>query len=76
MGADNGDRVLHCTNCHSLLRNSRFQQALRKLRPKDENFVHINKRWRPSDKLVQLFGRVSGLREIIEELVCIISPNT
>jgi len=76
MGADNSDRVLPCTNCHGLLRNSRFQQALRKPRPKDENFIHINKRWRPPGKLVHLFGRISGLREIVEESVRIISFNT
>jgi hypothetical protein len=63
------ERAHLCTNCISLLHNRRFQQALRRPRPKDKNFIHINKRWRPSGKLVELFGRVSGLREIIEESV-------
>jgi len=58
-----------CPNCSSLLLDPRLVQALRQPRPKDENFIHINKRWRPSGTLVKLFSRVSGLREIIEESV-------
>jgi hypothetical protein len=67
---DDNNRVLPCPNCACLLRNHNFRQALNKPRPKDENFAYINKRWRPSGKLIQLFGRVTGLREIIEESVC------
>jgi hypothetical protein len=64
------DRVLPCSNCAHLLRNHNFKQALNKPKPKDEHFPYINKRWRPAGTLIQLFGRVTGLREIVEDSVC------
>jgi hypothetical protein len=30
----------------------------------------MNGQWCPSDKLIELYGQVSGLREIIEKSVC------
>lgn len=55
-----------CLNCESLLQDYYFKKALRRKPPADKNLIHMNKRWRTPDRLVNLFGRVSGLREIIE----------
>ena len=55
-----------CFNCESLLQDYYFKKALQKRPPTDKNLIHMNKRWRTSDRLVNLYGRVSGLKEIIE----------
>lgn len=55
-----------CFNCKSLLQDYYFEKALWKRPPADKNLIHMNKCWRTPDRLVNLFGRVSGLREIIE----------
>ena len=55
-----------CFNCESLLQDYYFKKALQRRPPTDKNLIHMNKRWRTSDRLVNLYGRVSGLKEIIE----------
>ena len=45
-------------------------EALKKEPPIDKNFKYMNGQWCPSDKLIELYGQVSGLREIIEKSVC------
>ena len=63
------DRVHPCSNCGSLLHDAQFKRALNKPVPKDRNIKYLNKRWLPSDKLISLYARVVGLKEIIEESV-------
>lgn len=64
-----GDRVHPCSSCGFLLGDAQFKRALNKPPPKDRNIKYINKRWLPSDKLISLYARVVGLKEIIEESV-------
>ncbi|KAF7972553.1 hypothetical protein HWV62_17764 [Athelia sp. TMB] len=60
------ERALPCSKCAELLRDNRFKQALMVPRPDDENCAFINERWRPPQKVAELYGRIHGLREIFE----------
>ena len=55
-----------CLECKSLLLDSDFKRVLRRKPPTDNNIIHMNKRWKTPKLLVDLFGRVSGLQDIIE----------
>lgn len=70
--ASEDERVLPCSNCTGLFRNHNFRQALNRPRLKDKHYVFINKRWRPPKKIAELYGRIHGLREIIETAVSLI----
>jgi hypothetical protein len=57
--------LLPCRNCNDLLKLKTFKNIVRKPRPADENYKHINIEYR-NETLASLFGRCKGLREIIE----------
>lgn len=56
---------LPCQKCSELLTLKAFKNIVRKPRPTDEKYRHVNNEYR-NDRLASLFGRCSGLREIIE----------
>ncbi|KAH7904197.1 hypothetical protein BJ138DRAFT_1107029, partial [Hygrophoropsis aurantiaca] len=58
-------RIQPCSSCRSLLSNARFRQSVRKKMPKDEDFVHVNYRFRPG-AFATIYARTIGLKEIIE----------
>jgi len=59
-----------CSPCLSLLRSKTFQNAIRREPPLDKNYVHVNHRFRNST-LGEIYARTVGVREIIEDEVCI-----
>ncbi|KAF7970334.1 hypothetical protein HWV62_24362 [Athelia sp. TMB] len=68
------ERPLACPKCDELLRLSNFKKALDIPMPEDENFRYNNKRWRPPRQLTELYGRITGLREIIETADSVNTP--
>lgn len=56
---------LPCESCSNLLNLKAFKNIVHKPRPTDKNYRHVNNEYR-NDRLASLFGRCSGLREIIE----------
>ena len=58
-------QLLPCKNCNALLKLKAFKNILRIPRPADENYKHINIEYR-NETLASIFGRCTGLREIIE----------
>ncbi len=54
-----------CTNCRAVLNSKKFQTALRRQGPDDENYSRTNFMWR-NPVLGKIYARVVGLKEIIE----------
>jgi hypothetical protein len=54
-----------CTKCHALLSEAAFKKALKIPLPTEENCRYINKQYL-NPAAVQLYGRVTGLRELLE----------
>ncbi|KAJ6556704.1 hypothetical protein B0H10DRAFT_2201541 [Mycena sp. CBHHK59/15] len=64
-GGLDGSRVLPCSECSSILGNSRFKQAIRLPIPADENYLYVNDKYR-NQELAHIYARTVGLKEIIE----------
>ena len=58
-------QLLPCENCNGLFKLKAFNNVLQKPRPDDKNYKYTNIEYR-NEKLASLFGRCTGLREIIE----------
>ncbi|KAI1783947.1 hypothetical protein LXA43DRAFT_902571 [Ganoderma leucocontextum] len=54
-----------CERCHGLLSSKAFQHLLRIPIPRDDNMKFVNKGYQHKE-LVKLYGKVKGLREILE----------
>lgn len=73
LDSENGERVYPCNSCTTILRDAQFRRALNKKQPDDENLIYTNKRWQPAKKLIGLFARTKGLKELIENSVSVIN---
>lgn len=58
-------QLFPCKNCTALLKLKAFKNVLQKPRPEDKNYKYTNIEYH-NEKLASLFGRCTGLREIIE----------
>jgi hypothetical protein len=58
-----------CSDCQGLLRNNKFETALRKPTPLKENYKFVNRRFQ-DPILGELYARTKGLQELIESTVC------
>ena len=58
-------QLLPCKNCSALFKLKAFKNVLQKPRPDDKNYRYNNIEYK-NEKLASLFGRCTGLREIIE----------
>lgn len=59
------DHIPPCGPCFSLLSNNSFKRALNIPIPLDENYIHVNYRFR-NQHLGHLYARMKGLKELIE----------
>jgi hypothetical protein len=64
-------QLLPCKNCNALFELKAFKNILHKPQPDDKNYKYTNIEYH-NERMASLFGRCTGLREIIE--VSIFSP--
>ncbi|KAJ7205209.1 hypothetical protein GGX14DRAFT_368089 [Mycena pura] len=64
-GADRNKVAKPCAACNTVLRSERFKAVLRKPLPDDDNYKHVNARFR-NDLVGEQYLRAKGLQQLIE----------
>ncbi|KAF7324216.1 hypothetical protein MSAN_02534100 [Mycena sanguinolenta] len=58
-------RILPCSECSSVLQDSRFKRAIRRPVPESENFIFVNEVYR-NEAAAHVYARIIGIQDIME----------